>query len=60
MKNIVIGKRVTLGVVINSIAVALVDYYPDHATAIMAASTFLIFIAQIIIVNRFGITQPES
>lgn len=55
--TIVIGKRVTFGGAVMALSTALVDFFPDHATAIVALATVVIFIGQIVIVNRFGVTQ---
>ena len=54
---IVIGKRITAGAALLGIANALAFYYPEHAQAILALVTPVTLIAQIIIVNVWGVTQ---
>ena len=54
---IIIGKRVTIGAFIGSIASVLAFYFPEHATPIVSGSTALIFIVQVIVANRYGVTQ---
>lgn len=60
MNNIVIGKRVTLGAVINSCAAVAAHFFPDHAPAIVAAAVPITFVAQVIVGNKFGITTGEQ
>lgn len=60
MKNMVIGKRITVGAAINSVAAILAHVYPDHAAAFISAAVPITFIAQIFVVNKFGITQKPQ
>lgn len=60
MDNIVVGKRIQFGAVVNSIGAVFAHFYPEHAPAIIAACVPITFIGQIIIVNKFGITTKES
>lgn len=57
---IVIGKRVAVGAVINSLTSILAFYIPEHAPAFVAAAVPITFIAQIIIANWIGITTVEQ
>lgn len=59
MNNIVIGKRITFGAAVNSLGAVLAHFYPEHAAAIVSACVPIVFIGQLIIVNKFGITQKE-
>lgn len=54
--NIVIGKRVTLGAVINSIVLIAGIYFPQHQQALLAAATPLTFFAQVYVGNTYSIT----
>lgn len=54
---IVIGKRVTFGAAITSIAAVFAHVWPDHAPAIISAAVPVTFIGQIFIVRKFGVTQ---
>lgn len=60
MNGLVIGKRITVGAAINSIAAVLAHFHPDHATAIISAAVPVTFVAQVFIVNTLGITQKEQ
>ncbi len=54
--NIVIGKRVTLGAVINSLVLIAGIYWPQHQQALLAAAVPLTFVAQVYVGNKYGIT----
>ena len=56
MKNIVIGKRTTLGAAITSTAAALVGFFPDYAVSIVASAVPITFGAQLWVANKFGVT----
>lgn len=59
--DVVIGKRVTVGAAINSVAATLAHYYPEHAPAIVSVAVPLTFVAQILIARYGGITlNPEG
>lgn len=55
--SVVVGKRITVGAAINSVASIFAFILPDYAPAIVAAAVPLTFLIQVIIVNRYGITQ---
>lgn len=55
--EVVIGKRVTVGVAITGLATALAFFFPDYSVPILAISGPVTFILQIWIANRYGITQ---
>lgn len=55
--TIVIGKRVTFGGAVMALSTALIDFFPDYATGIAAMATVFIFVGQVIIVNKWGVTQ---
>ena len=57
MKNVVIGKRLTFGAAVNSVGAILAHFYPEHAAAIVSACVPITFVGQVILVNKFGITQ---
>jgi hypothetical protein len=54
---IVIGKRVTLGAAILGVANALAHFFPEQAPAILAIATPTIFVVQLVVANKFGVTQ---
>ena len=53
----VIGKRVTIGAAINSVAAVAAHFLPDHAPAIVAAAVPITFVSQVLIAKYGGITQ---
>lgn len=53
----VIGKRVTLGAAILGVANGLAAIFPEHSQAILGFVTPVVFIAQIYVVNKYGVTQ---
>ena len=55
--TIIIGKRITFGGAVMALSTALIDFFPANATAIAALATVVIFIGQIVIVNKWGVTQ---
>ena len=57
INNVVIGKRVSIGAAINSVAAVLAHFWPEHAPAIVAAAVPLTFAVQVFVANRYGITQ---
>lgn len=57
INHIVIGKRVTAGAAINSIAAVFAHFYPQHAPAIVAAAVPITFVAQVMIARYGGVTQ---
>jgi len=59
MKNIVIGKRTTVGAAITSLAGVLAHFFPEDAAAIIGLAVPTTFIAQICIANFFSITTKE-
>ena len=58
-KVVVIGKRVTLGAAIGSVATIFAELFPEHATAIIASAVPITFIAQVIVANWIGVTTRE-
>jgi hypothetical protein len=54
---VIIGKRVTVGAAINSLAAVAAHIWPEHAPAVVAAAVPVTFITQIIVVNKFGVTS---
>ena len=59
IKNVVIGKRVTAGAAINSIAAVLAHFYPEHAPAIIAAAVPITFLVQVAVAHWGGITLAD-
>jgi hypothetical protein len=57
MPPIIIGKRVTVGAAILGVANAIAFFYPEHAPAILAIATPVIFVVQLAVVQYFGVTQ---
>ena len=61
MKNaVIIGKRITFGAAVNSVGAMLAHFYPEHAPAIVSACVPITFVGQVILVNKFGITQKQG
>ena len=54
---IIIGKRITFGAAITSIAAVFSHIFPAHAPAIISAAVPITFIGQMIIVRYWGVTQ---
>lgn len=55
--RVVIGKRVTIGAAINSVAAIFAHFYPEHSTAIISAAVPLTFAVQVFVAHYFGITN---
>jgi hypothetical protein len=53
---VIIGKRVTVGAAINSLAAVFAHVWPEHAPAIVAGAVPITFIAQVVVVNKLGVT----
>ncbi len=60
MNDVVVGKRVTVGAAITSLAAILVHYFPDHGPAIVAAAVPVTFLVQIWIARKFGVTTKNG
>ena len=56
-ENIIVGKRITLGAAILGISEGLQAFFPEHAAAIGSFAIPVIFLAQLFVVNRYGVTQ---
>ena len=54
---IIIGKRITAGAAINSVAVIFAHIWPEHAPAIIAAAVPITAGVQMWVVRYYGITQ---
>ena len=54
---VIIGKRVTVGAAITSLATVFSSIFPEHATAIIASATVVTFVAQLIIAHWLGVTK---
>jgi hypothetical protein len=57
VNNVIIGKRVTLGAAITSLAAVFAHIWPAHAPAIISAAVPITFFGQIWIANKIGVTQ---
>ena len=57
MNNIVIGKRVSIGAAMTSLAAVFAFFFPDYAPAFVAAAVPITFVIQVIVANRYGITK---
>ena len=55
--SIVIGKRITVGAAIMGVSEAVQTFFPEYAAAIGQLTVPLIFVVQLIIVNKLGVTQ---
>ena len=55
--EIVIGKRVTVGAAIMGVSEAVQTFFPEYAPAIGQLTVPVIFLVQLFIANRYGITQ---
>lgn len=55
--SVIIGKRVTVGVAIGSIATIFANLYPEYAGSFVAGATAVTFITQILIARYGGITR---
>lgn len=54
--NIIVGKRVTIGAAIGSVAATLAHLFPTQAPAIISAAVPVTFLVQLIVVRYFGVT----
>ena len=54
---IIIGKRITAGAAITSVAAVFAHIFPDNAPAIISAAVPVTFVVQMIIVRKYGVTQ---
>jgi len=57
---IVIGKRVTLGAAVLATSEAIQTWLPEYAGFIGQMVIPILFVAQIIIANKFSITTAEN
>lgn len=57
---IVIGKRVTLGAAINSIAAGFAHFNPENAAFYVSIAVPITFAAQVIVANWMGVTTSEQ
>lgn len=55
--SIIIGKRITVGAAIMGVSEAVQTFFPEYAAAIGQMTVPLIFVVQLIIVNKVGVTQ---
>lgn len=58
--SLVIGKRITVGGAINGTATAIAAFFPDKAVAIMGLAIPITAAAQVYVVNKYGVTQPDK
>ena len=54
---IIIGKRITAGAAITSVAAVFAHIFPQHAPAIISAAVPVTFLIQMWVVRKFGVTQ---
>ena len=57
VQGIVVGKRITVGAAILAFSEGLQFYFPDHAPAIGQFAIPVIFMVQLFIANKFGVTS---
>ena len=57
--QIIIGKRVALGAMVNSIAVVMAAFYPNYAVHIMGGVTAVTFALQVAVGHFAQITTKE-
>ena len=55
--SVIIGKRITVGAAIMGVSEAVQTFFPEYAAAIGQLTVPLIFVVQLILVNKFGVTQ---
>ena len=53
---IVVGKRISLGAALGSIAKIVATLFPDYAVVAYESAFVLTFVGQMILANYFGIT----
>ena len=58
-RQVVIGKRVTVGAAINGVGAVFAHIYPEHAPAIISACVPITFIVQVAIAHYHGVTTKE-
>jgi len=58
-ENIVVGKRITVGAIINSTAATVAYFFPEQAPAIVSAAIPVTAAVQVYLVNKYGITQKD-
>ena len=56
MNNLVIGKRVTVGVAMGQLAAIFAHFYPEHAAVFVSAASIATFVAQVAIARYSGVT----
>jgi hypothetical protein len=57
--QIVIGKRVPIGAMVNSLGVVFAALYPDYSTAIMGSAVAVTFFVQVAVAHFSSITTKE-
>lgn len=55
--EIIIGKRVTIGAVITSIAAFFAHFDPENAAAYVSIAVPVTFVVQIVVANWVGVTS---
>ena len=55
--SVVVGKRVSVGAAIYAVSEALQIFFPEHASAIGQLAIPVVAVVQVILVNRYGVTQ---
>ena len=58
--QVIIGKRVTIGAAVGSIATVLAELFPEFATAIIGGATAVTFVVQLLVAHKLGITTKEN
>ena len=54
--NLVIGKRVTIGAMFNSVAATFAYFFPEYAPAIVSVAVPITFITQLAVAHYLGVT----
>ena len=56
MNGLIIGKRISIGAAITSLAGFLTHFFPDHGPAFIGAAVPITLLLQIWIANKYGVT----
>ncbi len=57
IQGLVVGKRVSVGAAITSIAGVGAHFYPQHAAAFIGLAVPITLVLQVFIANKLGVTQ---
>lgn len=59
MDQVIVGKRISVGGALTSLALVLGEFWPDYLKIFVAAAIPITFVVQVLIVNTMGVTTKK-